>query len=263
MTKWVDYTNKFGLGYILNTGDVGCVFRALSVDPSDPSRGYTPPTCVMVRKGERHLHNRGNKDYTDRHQILPISGPNVEFYENRGVEGIFRGKVNPQNYKVGVDQNGEVERLARGRDEWDDRKRERIVLWKKFANYMTAYGRDADYPYDDALRRTSPERVVDITASGDVVTFYQRLGDVGCWIFNDGHLQVSTIHPILASLLTVRSLTSRITQRSSYPRTAPGVISMDFLSKRLVISQPMVRSLHPLLMTENASLTLFKRFSTS
>lgn len=190
VVKWVDYTNKFGLGYILSNGSVGCIFKETPADPSEPSKGYIPPSCVVVRDAERHLQNRGNEAYLDRHQIVPISGPNIEFYENRGEHGITRGKVNPQNYKISVSSDGETGKLSRGIDQWDDRKREKIVLWKKFANYMTAFGRDQDYPYDDALSRTAHERMTDIVAAGNVVTFYQRFGDVGCWAFCDGHFQV-------------------------------------------------------------------------
>jgi len=188
VVKWVDYTNKFGLGYILSNGSVGCIFKATAADSEDPSKGLSPPCCVVVRDAERHLQNRGNEAYVDRYQIVPISGPNIEFYENRGEKGVFRGKVNPQNYKVQLGSDGEALRLARGRDDWDNRKREKIMLWKKFANYMTAYGRDQDYPFDDALTRTQTQ--AEFAAAGNVVTFYQRWGDVGCWFFADGHFQV-------------------------------------------------------------------------
>jgi serine/threonine protein kinase len=190
--KWVDYTNKYGLGYILNNGSVGCIFRALPVDPLDTSKGYVPPSCLVIRDADKHLHNRTNESYVDRYQIVPISGPNIEFYENRGENGIWRGKVNPQNYKIQVGINGEVGKLDRGVDEWDDRKRELIILWKKFSNYMITYGKDQDYPNDEVLTRAHLERQQgEITASGNVVTFFQRWGDVGCWGFTDGHYQVS------------------------------------------------------------------------
>jgi serine/threonine protein kinase len=190
VVKWVDYTNKFGLGYILSNGSVGCIFRATPASSSDPSKGQIPPSCVVVRDAERHLQQRNNENYVDRHQLVPVTGPNIEFYENRGEKGISRGKVNPANYRVAVNQNGEVGKLSRGQDEWDDRKREKIVLWKKFANYMTAFGRDQDYPFDDALVGAPRDRQNETVAAGNVVTFYQRFGDVGCWAFYDGHFQV-------------------------------------------------------------------------
>ncbi|PBP19576.1 cell cycle serine/threonine-protein kinase CDC5/MSD2 [Diplocarpon rosae] len=188
--KWVDYTNKFGLGYILSNGSLGCIFKATPANPMEPSKGYIPPTCVVVREAERHLQNKTNENYVDRHQLIPISGPNIEFYENRADKGIFRGKVNPQNFKITPDSSiPGGGKLTRGVDEWDDRKRDKIVLWKKFANYMTTFARDSDYAYDEALARTSPNGKSEHVPVGNVVTFYQRFGDVGCWGFCDGHFQ--------------------------------------------------------------------------
>lgn len=232
VVKWVDYTNKFGLGYILSNGSVGCIFKETPADQAEPSKGFIPPSCVVVRDAERHLQNRGNVSYMDRHQIVPISGPNIEFYENRGEQGICRGKVNPQNYKIVVSGNGEAGKLTRGVDEWDDRKREKIVLWKKFANYMTAFGRDQDYPYDDALSKTPYERMAEMAAAGNVVTFYQRFGDVGCWAFCDGHFQVFPLSPTNTCIvLMFFSSTSQTTRKSLFPQTVLGVISTTFLSK--------------------------------
>jgi hypothetical protein len=191
VVKWVDYTNKFGLGYILSNGSVGCIFKAAPVEPSDSSKGYVPPACVLVRDAERHLQNRNTVGYINRFQLVPISGPNIEFYESRGEQGISCGQVNPQNYSVSVDSSGKAGKLSRGQDEWDDRKREKIVLWRKFANYMTAYGKDQDFPYDDAVARNQRGNLSEGVGTGNVVTFYQRFGDVGCWGFCDGHFQVS------------------------------------------------------------------------
>jgi serine/threonine protein kinase len=191
VVKWVDYTNKFGLGYILSNGSVGCIFKAAPVEPSDPSKGYVPPACVLVRDAERHLQNRNTLGYANRLQLVPIDGPNIQFYENRGEHGITRGQVNPRNYGVATDSSGKTGKLSRGRDEWDDRKREKIVLWRKFANYMTAYGKDQDFPYDDVVARNPSGDESESVGAGNVVTFYQRFGDVGCWGFSDGHFQVS------------------------------------------------------------------------
>ncbi|RFU23705.1 hypothetical protein B7463_g12635, partial [Scytalidium lignicola] len=188
VVKWVDYTNKFGLGYILSNGSVGCIFKGTAAN-GPGSRDYLPPSGVVVRDAEWHLQNRGNVQYKDRHQLIPISGHSVEFYENRGIEGICRGKVNPQNYKISVSRDGEAGKLSRGVDEWDDRKREKVVLWKKFANYMTAFGRDQEYSIDEAQLRASAGQNASATDAGNVITFYQRFGDVGCWAFCDGHFQ--------------------------------------------------------------------------
>ncbi|KAG9229281.1 putative Serine/threonine-protein kinase plo1 [Amylocarpus encephaloides] len=189
VVKWVDYTNKFGLGYILSNGSVGCIFRSTPLDFNDLSKGHIWPSCIVVRDGEFHLHNKTNPKYSDRHEVVPTSGPNVEFYENKGESGFICGKVNPQNYKLIPGKPGEIGRLARGADQYDDRKREKVALWRKFGNYMTAYGRDQDYPHDDVLNRTVPDMNVDIKPAGNMINFYQRWGDVGCWGFCDGHFQ--------------------------------------------------------------------------
>jgi hypothetical protein len=194
VVKWVDYTNKFGLGYILSNGSVGCIFRS-SLVSSGSMTGRIPPTCVLVRDAERHLQSRSKESYTDRHQLVPVSGPPIEFYENRLEAGISQVKVNPQKFTVTFGKEGEPGRLSRGKDEYDDRKCEKIVLWNKFAKYMTAFGRDQDYPYDDSLQRTP-----DKSESGNVVTFYQRFGDVGCWGFSDGCFQVRYNPPKSSSI---------------------------------------------------------------
>ena len=204
VVKWVDYTNKFGLGYILSNGSVGCIFKSSPIEPSNPSKGYGPPACVLVRDAERHLQSRNAQEYVDRHQLVPISGPNIEFYENRGDGGITRGQVNPRNYALSADASGKGGKLPRGKDEWDDRKREKIVLWRKFANYMTAYGKDQDFPYDDAVARTPSGTKSETAADGNVVTFYQRFGDVGCWGFSDGHFQVGCMHLLRIAIANYR-----------------------------------------------------------
>lgn len=234
VVKWVDYTNKFGLGYILSNGSVGCIFRETPADPIDSNRGNLAPSCVVVRDAERHLQNRANPAYVDRHQIVPVSGPNIEFYENRGDQGIALGKVSPQNYKIAI-SGDDAGKLSRGVDEWDDRKREKIALWKKFANYMTAFGRDQEY--DEALAPV-PQRVkADTVAAGNVVTFYQRWGDVGCWGFCDGHFQVCTQLGGSLPFLTLYSSISQIIQRSSSLPTVFGVTSITFHWKQPLISQ--------------------------
>lgn len=187
VVKWVDYTNKFGLGYILSNGSIGCIFRDCTASLGSTT-GRIPPTCIVIPDAEKHLQNRGNVSYTDRHQLVPTSGRKIGFYENRGEEGISRVAVSPQHFTVRPGQNGEPGRLTRGKDEYDDRKREKIVLWNKFARYMTTYGRDQDHPSNEVLHPTSPQP--ESTSVADVVTFYQRFGDVGCWGFGDGHFQV-------------------------------------------------------------------------
>ena len=183
VVKWVDYTNKYGLGYILNDGSVGCIFKALPTE-ADPSK-LTPPSAIVVRHGEKHLQNRENVQYWDKDQLIPIrDGKEVEFYENRSERGQYVSRVSAAQFKA-AEQAGRPVRLTRGKDEWDDRKREKLVIWKKFANYMTVFGREDDHPRDEPVGRIDSE-----PHNGMVVTFYQRLGDVGIWGFYDGSFQV-------------------------------------------------------------------------
>ncbi|TGO18908.1 hypothetical protein BTUL_0007g01270 [Botrytis tulipae] len=185
VVKWVDYTNKYGLGYILSNGSVGCVFRETPAGSPESEDNVIAPSCIVIRDGERHLANRTNKLYAHRHQIIPISGPNVEFYESKGERGMIRGSVPAKTYRVAESPEGRPGRLPLGVDSFDNRKREKICLWKKFGNYMFAYGRDAEYPYESWTAGQNPEATVNST----VITFYQRWGDVGCWGFSDGHFQ--------------------------------------------------------------------------
>ncbi|KAL2154843.1 hypothetical protein VTH82DRAFT_3519 [Thermothelomyces myriococcoides] len=195
VVKWVDYTNKFGLGYVLNDGSVGCILRSIAA-PDGPKPGMLPPACLLVHGAEQHCMRKDDPTYSARHQIVPMK-EGIYFYENNGEEGISRVRVAPENFKVPVNPDGTVGKLSAGRDIYDHRKRERIVLWKKFANYMIAYGREMDnngLSQSNASGEAEPDiRVPTITdptaAPPDVVTFYQRFGDVGCWMFADGHTQ--------------------------------------------------------------------------
>ncbi|KAK3336492.1 hypothetical protein B0T19DRAFT_40329 [Cercophora scortea] len=186
VVKWVDYTNKFGLGYILNDGSVGCILRNIPTQEGSKS-GVLPPACVLVHGAERHCQRRDDPSYPDRHQIVPMT-EGIYFYENNDEDGFARVRVSPKSFVLPVNPDGSIGKLSAGRDIYDHRKRERIVLWKKFANYMIAYGREIEGQVEE-----TPIRMPTITdptaAPSDVVTFYQRFGDVGCWMFCDGHMQ--------------------------------------------------------------------------
>lgn len=188
VVKWVDYTNKFGLGYILNDGGVGCILR--DIPTTESSKTLTlPSACMLVRDAERHIERRHDETYPERHQPLP-PGQDIHFYENNGETGLARVSVSSKQFRVPVYEDGTPGKLNPGRDVYEHRKRERVILWKKFANYMIAYGRDEAVPAEETPIRSS-EFTVNNSQPSDLVTFYQRFGDVGCWVFGDGHLQVS------------------------------------------------------------------------
>ncbi|KAI2635914.1 Pkinase-domain-containing protein [Xylaria nigripes] len=187
VVKWVDYSNKFGLGYILNDGSVGCVLKSL---PGSARGGKTvrlPPSNILVRGAEQHCSRRQDPGYADRHQIVPMTNE-VQFYENNGEAGLSTVFVHPSQFKVVSTDDGKPGKIPAGNDVYDYRKREHLVLWKKFANYMIAYGRDQDST-DTMGQIQGPTPSRQTMPPSDVVTFYQRIGDVGCWVFADGHSQ--------------------------------------------------------------------------
>lgn len=189
VVKWVDYTNKFGLGYILNDGSVGCILRDIPTTENGKA-ALLPPAGVFIRGAERHIVRREDETYEERSQPLPMTEP-IKFFENNGEAGLSEVIVSPEQFRVNVNEDGSAGKMQPGKDIFQHRKRERIILWKKFANYMIAYGRDDIAPVEE----TDPAGAMSPGQKGTVaelVTFYQRFGDVGCWVFCDGHLQVST-----------------------------------------------------------------------
>ncbi|KAI1333387.1 Pkinase-domain-containing protein [Xylariaceae sp. FL0255] len=188
VVKWVDYSNKFGLGYILNDGSVGCVLKSI---PGSAKGGKTvklPPSCILVRDAEQHCSRRQDASYSDRHEIVPMSGE-VQFYENNGESGLSTVFVHPSQFQLEKNEDGTPGKMPVGNNIHDYRKREHLVLWKKFANYMMQYGRDQDATDDTVSIKASVSSPKQTMPPNDVVTFYQRTGDVGCWVFADGHMQ--------------------------------------------------------------------------
>lgn len=213
VVKWVDYTNKFGLGYILSEGSAGCLLNSIAT-PDGDKMAMLPPACLLVHGAEQHISSKNDTTYADRHQIVPMT-EGIYFYEMNGEEGMSRVRVGPDKFRVPVNPDGTVEKLGQGKDKFEHRKRERIVLWKKFANYMLQYSRDL-HPSD--IQAPVAPTITDPTATpDDLVTFYQRFGDVSVWYFCDGHMQVCTTTSELIRfdlLLTSNSSTFRTTPRS-------------------------------------------------
>ncbi|KAI9840401.1 MAG: Cell cycle serine/threonine-protein kinase cdc5/MSD2 [Thelocarpon superellum] len=175
--KWVDYTNKFGIGYILSDGSIGCLFNA---------EGEVPSTCVVVRDGESHVKKRDLQSYASRHQIVPVDGPPIEFFENCGNDGLKYVTADARRYQVIVGDEGTTEKLPPGKDEYDNRKRKTVVLWRKFANYMTE-----SLGQTESDGRKESKTGGTTGGCGPFVRFYQRFADVGVWGFGHGGFQVS------------------------------------------------------------------------
>ncbi|KAJ6445629.1 serine/threonine-protein kinase plo1 [Purpureocillium lavendulum] len=186
VVKWVDYTNKFGLGYILNDGSVGCILRDIPTTEGSKT-AILPPAGVFIRGAEKHILRRQDEAYLDRSQPIPMT-QSIKFFENNGETGLAEVAVSPEHFRVAVNEDGSAGKMNPGKDIYQHRKRERIILWKKFANYMIAYGRDETIPSEDGDGGGVMSPGEKGTAA-ELVTFYQRFGDVGCWVFCDGHLQ--------------------------------------------------------------------------
>lgn len=186
VVKWVDYTNRFGLGYILNDGSVGCILRDIPTTEGSKA-AMLPPAGVFIRGAERHILRRQDPSYQDRHQPVPMTRP-IKFFENHGESGLVQASISPDLFRVAVNEDGTAGKLNPGKDSYQHRKRERIILWKKFANYMIAYGRDEAVPSEEADTSATMGPGHE-SAQAELVTFYQRFGDVGCWVYCDGHLQ--------------------------------------------------------------------------
>ena len=180
VVKWVDYTNKFGIGYILQNGTVGCVFKGDET---------SFPTCVIVANAESHLLKRKNPAYTDKHQIVPKKGPMIEFVENCDEDGLKRVLVQPTQYQVNVSPSGLPQRLSPGTDVHDFEKRRKLALWDKFGRYMTQTLGKSDDGNPQNLEEADSRRLRRNNLAGPFIKFYQRLGNTGIWGFGDGSFQ--------------------------------------------------------------------------
>jgi serine/threonine protein kinase len=180
ITKWVDYTNKFGIGYILANGTVGCLFKA---DSSAPQSG------VVVAGAEAHLRNRKCAAYAQKDQIVPQAGAPVEFLEDCAADGMKRVLVQAATYLIKDGTTGLEERKIPGETMYDYEKRKRLNIWDKFAKYMTQnLGKDVTAPLNEEPSRHALH-TDKYTIAGPFVKFYQRLGNVGIWGFGDGSFQ--------------------------------------------------------------------------
>ncbi|KAL8403646.1 hypothetical protein RB594_008775 [Gaeumannomyces avenae] len=233
VVKWVDYTNKFGLGYVLSDGGIGCILRQMPVDNGERTE-IIPPTCFLVHEGENHFIRRRDPAYPDRLQAVPMTR-SIPFYEHNGEQGFSTLNVNPESFRVELTGDGEAAKMTYGKNIWEHRRRERIVLWKKFANYMLTYSRD----FDPELM---PTRTADPADDGkDVVMFYQRFGDVGCWLFGDGHMQFN--FPDHTKIVVDATGTWchfwHLTEEAAHRLANEGTLDETSLDQRTVLSYPL------------------------
>lgn len=166
VSRWVDYSRKHGVGYVLSDGTVGCIINA-SAKSNAPA---TPVTHVLVRNGQRWLSKIGKDKAFSGIDQVPL-----EIFEDCGEAGVRR-KV----YKgLGSVKEGPLAAEA-------ERRRVLSVLWVKFGRYMCQ-------SLDDSGKREEDARPGE--GEGNFVRFYQRIGNVGVWGFVDGCFQVCITLP--------------------------------------------------------------------
>lgn len=161
VSRWVDYSRKHGVGYVLSDGTVGCIINATAKE-NVPA---TPVTHVLVRNGQRWLSKIGKDKAFSGIDQVPL-----EIFEDCGEAGVRR-KI----YKgLGSVKEGPLAAEA-------ERRRVLSVLWVKFGRYMCQ-------SLDDSGKREEENKPGE--GEGNFVRFYQRIGNVGVWGFVDGSLQV-------------------------------------------------------------------------
>lgn len=195
VTKWVDYTHRHGIGYVLDDGSLGFVFHAENGQPA---------SSVVLRDGEKHIcrrvrsmKKRGEADggYSESDQLVPRDGKPVEIYENcdedsferRG--GIRRAFVPPSQFEVKSSEGGGSSTGIKPRENAgpeceraDAQKLKRVKVMDQLGMYMVGTLGSPENEGSKGKAKTDGD--------AQYVKFYQRLGNVGVWGFGDGALQV-------------------------------------------------------------------------
>jgi serine/threonine protein kinase len=171
--KWVDYSTRHGIAYILNDGTLGMILKT-SEDNKMPS------SCVVVRNASSHTLKRAKGL---EFQYVP-QGPDaldVEFYEQRDHDtGMVHLKVpaskfllDLQNYPSQVAAANAVQATL---SDSETARMKEVGLLDKFGKYMNKHGRQEDTKLSDRN-------------SAYFVHFYQRVGNVAVWRYANGGLQ--------------------------------------------------------------------------
>ena len=140
VTKWVDYSRRYGVGYVLDDGSIGTL---LTADEQNPV------TAAIATDGYNHLKQNGR---------------------NREA-----AKSVPLKYYTTVQKDRGLSQI-----EIQERRRTEEIrtVWHKFGKYMCATFGDEELAVKEGPKQSN------------FVKFYQRLGNVGIWGFDDGSFQV-------------------------------------------------------------------------
>ncbi|KAI4229443.1 MAG: hypothetical protein LQ349_006396 [Xanthoria aureola] len=176
ITKWVDYTNKLGVGYTLADGSMGCLLLASEV--------FDNPVCgVHVAHTRGHyLKRNSDPSYRETFQVIPTFGSPVEFTEMWEKDGMLRVTIPAHRFELTVNPHDGVAQMAPPCDIHETEKRRRVSYWSRFADYM--------------VKNLNPDASIDADAPidtkhvhGPCPRFFQRLGNVSLWAFVDGAFQ--------------------------------------------------------------------------
>lgn len=143
VTKWVDYSRRYGVGYVLDDGSIGTLLTG---------NDQNPVTAAIATDGYNHLKKNG------RNREAAKSVPLDYFTTVKKDRGLSQIEIH------------------------DRRRTEEIrTVWHKFGKYMCATFGD-----EELVVKEGPKQ-------SNFVKFYQRLGNVGIWGFDDGSFQVCSL----------------------------------------------------------------------
>lgn len=183
--KWVDYTNRYGMAYILSDSTVGVVLK------SEDSKASS---CVVVRNARKFYTRRSRKLES---QLVPqdAHAAPIEFYEQCGEEGMKKVEVAAERFRLDVEQFGAdmsaaTSELAESLNKESGGSAEAarlrlVVLVDKFGKYMT---KTLGSEEDEEMQESNDAKKGN---SGKFINFYQRLGNVGMWGFAGGAFQLN------------------------------------------------------------------------
>lgn len=172
--KWVDYSTRHGIAYILSDATVGMILKS-SEDNSIPS------SCVVIRDASNHTIKRAKGL---EYQFVPQGhdAHDVEFYEQNDYEAEMK-RLDVPARKFWLDLERHPSQIAAANaiqaslEGSEAERMKEVALLDKFGKYMNKQtgSSGADGKGTDQ--------------KGHFVHFYQRVGNVGVWRFADGGLQ--------------------------------------------------------------------------
>lgn len=181
VTRWVDYTNKYGIGYILNNGAVGCLFLA---------DGTYPRTCIHVKDAEVHIRKKKYSSYSEKEQIVHKNGAPVEYLEFPTKESLKRIFVPSAQFQLNIRLDGTAEKMHPGTTMCDFEKRRKLIVWDKFGKYMCQKFEKGEVEESKEVNKILPTRRRNQShAANHFVRFFQRIGNIVVWGYGNGAFQ--------------------------------------------------------------------------